>query len=93
MSDQTRATSLVEVCINVGIGFCVSMAIWPFVGAMFDIEYSLSRHWGITAIFTVVSIARGYIIRRFFARGLHRFAMRVARRLTNGNNHTVAGKG
>jgi hypothetical protein len=78
--EQSKLISLVEVCLNVAIGFVVSMVIWPFVGAMFDIEYSLARHWGITAIFTVVAIARGYIIRRFFAQDLHKAAYRLAQK-------------
>ena len=81
MSDQKRLTSLVEVCLNTAIGFVVSMTIWPYVGALYDIDYTVSRHIGITVIFTVVSIARGYVVRRFFARGLHRAAARIAGRL------------
>ena len=78
---QKKLESLVETCINVAIGFVVSLTAWPFVGELYNIEYSYSSHIGITVIFTVLSVARGYMVRRFFARGLHRAATTIARRL------------
>jgi hypothetical protein len=81
MSDQTRITSLVEVCLNVAIGFAVSMTAWPFVGALYDIPYSYSSHIGITIIFTVLSISRGYIVRRFFANGLHHASVELGKKI------------
>ncbi len=81
MSDQHRLTSLLEVCINTGIGFWVSFIFWPPVAAVMGYPYSLADNFAITGIFTVLSIARGYIIRRFFAQGLHNTAARWARRL------------
>lgn len=78
VKEQTRLVSLVETCINVALGMAVSLTAWPFVGAYYDIPYSYSSHIGITVIFTVLSIARGYVVRRFFARGLHRIAVGLA---------------
>jgi hypothetical protein len=81
MTDQTRLTSLIEVVLNTAIGFFVSMAIWPYVGSLYDIDYTVGRHVGITVIFTITSIARGYIVRRFFARNLHSAAVRIAKKI------------
>lgn len=81
VSTQSRAISLVEVCLNVALGFVVSLTAWPFVGALYGIPYSYSSHIGITVIFTVLSIGRGYVVRRFFANDLHKVAVSIARRL------------
>jgi hypothetical protein len=80
MSDQTRLVSLIEVCIGVALGFIVSFLAWPFVAHAFGYPYSVAHNLGITGIFTVLSIVRGYIVRRFFAVGLHKLATRLAGR-------------
>ena len=74
MSDQTRLTSLIEVCLNTGIGFCVSATAWPFVAWYMGYPYTVGHTLAVTTFYTVLSVTRGYIVRRFFARGLHRTA-------------------
>lgn len=81
MNDQTRIVSLIEVCIGVALGFTISFIAWPFVAHAFGYPYSVAHNLGITGIFTVLSIVRGYIVRRFFASGMHQFAVAIARRL------------
>ncbi|MEM6734196.1 MAG: hypothetical protein AAF658_21715, partial [Myxococcota bacterium] len=66
MNEQTRLVSLIEAFLNTGLGFVVSMAIWPFVGALYGIDYTPARHIGITVIFTVASLLRNYVVRRSF---------------------------
>ena len=66
--EQTRIESLVEICLNTTLGFVVSFTAWPFVAAAFGYPYSVSHNLGITAIFTGLSIARGYFVRRFAQR-------------------------
>jgi hypothetical protein len=48
---------------------------------MFDMHYSAGQHLGITLVFTVISVARGYVVRRWFNAGLHLAAVRLAKRL------------
>jgi hypothetical protein len=83
MDSQTKTVSFVETCMNVAIGFGVSMTAWPYVGMLYDIPYSVDSHIGITVIFTVLSITRGYFVRRFFARGLHEASVYVAKSIMN----------
>ena len=83
ISVQTKTVSLIEVCMNVSIGFCVSFAAWPFVAEAMGYPYSVTHNFAVTGFFTVLSVARGYIVRRFFARGLHSTAINLARRLSN----------
>ncbi len=70
---QGRLTSLVEACLNVGSGFFVSMAVWQLIAApLYGYEVTLVQNVGLTSIFTVASLLRSYIWRRFFAVGMHR---------------------
>jgi hypothetical protein len=80
VSTQTRLVSLIETCINTGLGFCVAFMIWPPVAMLYGFDYSVSTNLGITSIFTVSSIARGYMVRRLFANRIHEAAIRMARR-------------
>jgi hypothetical protein len=63
---QTRRGSLAEALVNTAIGFVLSMVVWHFVARAFGIPMPIGTNLEITAIFTVVSIARGYVVRRFF---------------------------
>ena len=63
---QTKKHSLIEACSNTAIGFVISYAstfiIFPIVG----IASSSTKNLVITLFFTVISIIRGYLVRRFF---------------------------
>lgn len=65
---QSRARSLTESLTNTGIGLAISMVTWRFVAWLYSIPTSSGQTVGITAIFTVVSIVRGYLVRRWFNR-------------------------
>lgn len=64
---QTRRQSFFESLANTAVGFGVSFAstflIFPLVG----FESTGGKNLLITFYFTVVSILRGYLIRRFYA--------------------------
>jgi hypothetical protein len=68
MSVQSRARSLTESLTNTGIGLVISMVTWRFVAWLYCIPTSGGQTVGITAIFTIVSIVRGYFVRRWFNR-------------------------
>lgn len=63
---QSRKASFTEALVNVGVGFIVSVAITAVVFPLYGHEVSLSHNIQITLIFTVASVARGYVLRRFF---------------------------
>ena len=75
--NQTRIGSLIEACINTAIGFAMSMALSLIVYPMFGHAFTLAQNVGITAIFTVASILRGYVVRRWFNARIHRAAQRL----------------
>lgn len=80
---QSRIVSLIESVVNVGSGFLLSLVLWQFVLApWFGYEVTISTNLQLTTVFTVVSVGRGYLWRRFFARGLHSRLVQWARRVT-----------
>ena len=65
--NQSRVMSLIEACVNTAIGFGISLGTWVFfVAPFFEIEVTMTDNLLITLIFTVVSIIRGYYVRRGF---------------------------
>lgn len=63
---QSRTMSAVESVANVAIGYGVAVATQAAVFPLFGIHASTADHLAIGAIFTVVSLARSYLLRRFF---------------------------
>lgn len=78
MTLQTRRGSLVEACINTAIGFLITLALSPIVYPLFGHAFTLAQNLGITAIFTIVSILRGYVLRRWFNDRIRRAAHHLA---------------
>lgn len=69
--------SFIESVMNVGIGFVVSFAVQLITFPAFGIHISMSSNLAIIAIFTATSVARSYIVRRYFNNRLHRLAQRI----------------
>lgn len=65
---QSRGMSLLESVVNVLVGFLIALATQIVVFPLFDIHISLADDLLIGACFTVVSIARSYLLRRLFNR-------------------------
>lgn len=65
---QSKLGSLVEQVLNTASGFVLSLVIWQTIGPLFGYHVTLHDNLYITAIFTVASILRGYLWRRFFNR-------------------------
>jgi len=66
---QSRTRSLIEQLLNIGSGFFISLMVWEFiVKPVWEIQTNFAENLSITALFTVVSIARSYAWRRLFNR-------------------------
>lgn len=63
---QTRTLSLIESLTNVTVGFGLSILVQVLIFPAFNIHVPLSHDLAIAAVFTVVSIARSYVLRRVF---------------------------
>lgn len=78
---QTRMESFVESVFNIIIGYVVALVSQIIVFPWFDIHVPLSTNLWIGAWFTLISLVRSYIIRRWFNAGLHKAALAVAKNL------------
>lgn len=63
---QSKKMSLIETLSSVAIGYIISLAAQMIIFPIFEIEVSLTDNLLIGLFFTVVSIIRGYYIRRLF---------------------------
>jgi len=65
---QTRRRSFIESCTNVAIGYFVALASQLAIFPLFDIHVPFRDNIMIGLYFTAVSIARSYVLRRWFTR-------------------------
>lgn len=65
---QTKTQSVIESVTNVAIGYFVALVSQLLVFPMFNIHVSFSDNIGISIWFTVISLIRSYIVRRWFAK-------------------------
>jgi hypothetical protein len=65
---QSRRMSLIEALSNVAIGYGVAVLAQIAVFPLFGLQVSLSDNLLIGALFTLVSVARSYAVRRMFER-------------------------
>ena len=72
--EQSKLESAVETFVQYAIGFNLAWLTWTLL-------YHGPIAWGwlhpsngfiITCVFTLVSMSRSYVVRRFFATGLHK---------------------
>ena len=77
--NQTRIGSLIESFMNIAIGYLVALLSQIIIFPMFDIHVSLSDNLLIGAYFTLISLVRSYVIRRWFNARLHKAAQSLAR--------------
>lgn len=63
---QSKKQSLTETVISTFIGLAVSLITQIVVFPLYGMEVSFNQNIQITIIFTFVSIARGYLVRRYF---------------------------
>ena len=65
---QSRTMSFIEAVTNVGVGFALAVLTQVLVFPVFEIAVSFDQHVSMAVIFTLVSLARGYELRRLFER-------------------------
>lgn len=75
---QTKRGSLIEALINVVIGYSINFTANMLVFPMFGWHITVKQNLVLGVIFTVISIARSYFIRRYFNHLIVRAAERLA---------------
>ena len=63
---QTRLGSFVEAWANVAVGFGINWAANMLVLPLFGFHVTGAQAFGMGLVFTVISVARSYAIRRWF---------------------------
>lgn len=65
---QSRLMSLVEAVANVIVGYGVAVVTQIVIFPIFGLHTTLVQNLKMGAVFTLVSIARSYVLRRLFER-------------------------
>jgi hypothetical protein len=63
---QTRRGSALETLAGTAIGYLVAVAANALILPAFGITTNARQNFGIAAAFTLVSLVRGYVVRRLF---------------------------
>jgi hypothetical protein len=75
---QTRLGSLIEVSINILIGFWINFVANLVVLPLFGLNVTIADNFLIGFIYTFISVARSYVVRRWFEKKIQQAAMRIA---------------
>jgi len=63
---QSKKNSFIESLLNTVVGFLISLLVQLIIYPILNIPVTIFQNIIITSVFTIVSIIRGYIIRRYF---------------------------
>ena len=66
MNGQSRKMSFVESCTNIVVGLVINIVAQRLVFPLFDIHIHWAENLTIALIFTFISLARSYLLRRAF---------------------------
>jgi len=75
---QTRLGSFLEACFNIFVGFSINFIANIFILRGFGFAVTYGDAFMIGAIFTIISLVRSYVIRRWFNGFIHRRFTHVA---------------
>lgn len=75
---QTKLGSFYEACINVLIGFSINYVANLLIFPLFGFHISPGANFIMGLLYTVISVARSYFVRRYFNAKLHVLAQRMA---------------
>ena len=73
---QSRFMSMVESIVNVVVGYGVAVVTQILIFPMFGLHTTLEENLQMGAVFTMVSIARSFALRRLFNAVQHRRPIR-----------------
>lgn len=63
---QSRKMSLIELIFNLSLGYVMSIMVFYFLIPVFGMKTNINDSMIITMIFTILSLIRGYFVRRLF---------------------------
>jgi putative flippase GtrA len=65
---QSKSHSFIESIVNVLVGYSVAVASQIVIFPMFGVDIPLASNLIMALWFTVISVVRSYILRRFFTK-------------------------
>ncbi len=75
---QSKLSSFIESLINILIGYCVALGSQLVIFPHYGVHLAPHENMIIGGWFTLISLARSYIIRRWFNRMLHNASNKIA---------------
>lgn len=75
---QTKMSSFIEAWINVLIGFGINFVANLLILPMFGFNITLEDNLYIGILYTIISVARSYAVRRWFNEYIHRTAVKLS---------------
>lgn len=66
MKAQSKTWSIIETVTSVASGFVIAVLTQLIMFPFFGVHVTLSENIQMTFIFTIISLFRGYYVRRFF---------------------------
>lgn len=64
---QSKKHSFIEACTQVGSGMLISFTSYAVFDYLGVVEMTIQTNLWLTVYFTVLSLLRSYIVRRFYA--------------------------
>jgi hypothetical protein len=74
---QSRLGSFIEAWVNVFIGYTINFTANLLIFPLFGWDISIKQNLILGLIFTVISVARSYAIRRWFNKYIHNAAQKL----------------
>lgn len=65
---QTKYQSMIESITDTGIGFIISIIATFIINKIHGIDVPVWKNFTMTLCFTVLSLARRYVVRRWFSK-------------------------
>ncbi len=84
---QSKKNSFIEACVNTVIGFVLTLLLSHPIYWLCDVHISHVQVMGATLLFTIISILRGYIIKRFFENNI---ATIILRKINNIKKYEIS---
>lgn len=75
---QSRWGSFIEAWINVLIGFSINFVANMLILPMYGFHITAAQNFSMGCIYTIISVARSYAIRRWFNRAIVNAAAKLA---------------
>ena len=66
VNGQSRRMSMIEAAFATATSYCVAIGCQLVIYPLFDIHVTLTQNFALAGVFTLISLVRGYMVRRAF---------------------------